>query len=113
MADCPDQQAGVAVVDAGDGVAEADGAWSARLAASRSILRSPPELGSSPASSARIAVSQSMLANSVAGSLMLVPTWMKRVKSSRASQDAWAMISPVAGLDRVEAVGGGAERGRE
>jgi hypothetical protein len=37
-----------------------------------------------------------MLANSVPGSLMLVPTWMKRVKSSRASQDAWAMISPVA-----------------
>ena len=27
---------------------------------------------------------------------MLVPTWMKRVKSSRASQVPWAMISPVA-----------------
>jgi len=27
---------------------------------------------------------------------MLAPTRMKRAKSSRASQDAWAMISPVA-----------------
>jgi len=94
MADCPDQQAGVAVVDAGDGVAEADGGLVCE--AGREAEHSALELGSSPASSARIAASQSMLANSVPGSLMLVPTWMKRVKSSRASQDAWAMISPVA-----------------
>jgi hypothetical protein len=67
-------------------------AWSARLAARRGILRSPLELGSSPASSALIAASQSIAAVSA-------PRWMKRAKSSRASQVPWAMISPVAGVD--------------
>ena len=65
------------------------GAWSARLAASRSILFSPDELGSSPTSRAVMAASQSMAAASV-------PWWMKRAKSSRVSQVPWAMISPVA-----------------
>ena len=62
----------------------------------RSIRRSAPELGSSPASRAVIAASQSMLASSVPGSLMLFPAWMKQAKSSQASHDSRAMISPVA-----------------
>ena len=33
---------------------------------------------------------------SVPGSLMLFPAWMKQAKSSRASHDSRAMISPVA-----------------
>jgi hypothetical protein len=76
------QQAGVALVDAGDGLAEADGAWSARLAASRSILCSLPELGSLPPSSALMVASQSIAA-------VPVPWQMKPPKSSRASQVPW------------------------
>jgi hypothetical protein len=85
----PDQDSEVTFVDAGDGVDEVSGAWSARLAASRSIRFSPAELGSSPMSRAPIAASQSIAA-------VPVPWWMKEAKSSRPSQVPWAMISPVA-----------------
>jgi len=49
-----------------------------------------------------------ILATSVAGSLVLAPAWMKSAKSSRASQDAWAMISRILNLEFRQAnrVGG-------
>jgi hypothetical protein len=85
-----EQDVYVAVVDAGDGVAQADGCRSARLAARQSILRSPAEHGRPPACRASMAASQSIAA-------VRAPWWMKRPKSLvRASHVPWAMISPVA-----------------
>lgn len=71
--DCFDEQADVRSSMPVMASPRLTGAWSARLAARRSILRSPPELGSSPASRALIAAAQSMLASSTPGSVMLVP----------------------------------------
>lgn len=45
MPDRGDEQGGVAVVQAGDGVAEVEGMALARLAKSRRMQRSPPEQG--------------------------------------------------------------------
>ena len=64
------------VVDAGDGVAEADRGLAGE--AGREAEHSPlaAELGSSPASRALIVASQSMLAISVRGSVMPMPASM-------------------------------------
>jgi hypothetical protein len=94
VADGGEQPGDVAVVEAGDGVAEADGVPAARLAASWRIRRSPPEVGSSPACRAVMAASQSMEAIGVVPSLMLVPCWMNRlVKSPRCRNVPWLMSS--------------------
>ena len=67
----------------------------AMLAARRSIRRSPPLAGSSPACRAVTAASQSVLASRVAPSLMLVPAVMNLlVKSSRCSQLPQSMSRP-------------------
>jgi hypothetical protein len=86
-----DQESGVALVEAGDGVAGDDRAWPAMLAAMRGIFCSPFELGVSPAARAVAAAAQSTAAVPAAGS-----AWVNLLKSSRFSQAAWAMSSPVA-----------------
>jgi hypothetical protein len=69
------------VVEAGDGVAEADGVPAARLADSWRMRRSPQEQGRPPLARAVMAASQSMAA---IGVLPLVPQVMNLlVKSSR------------------------------
>ena len=82
-------------IDAGDGVAEGHGNVSREADGKAQYSLLPAGTGNSPASSAVIAASQSMLASSAPGAVILEPTWMKRSKSSRAGQDPWAMINPV------------------
>jgi hypothetical protein len=78
------------------------GVWPARLAASRSIRLSPAKLGSSPMSRAPIAASQSIAAVvDEAGEIVAF-------KPGAVGDD-----QPGGGLERVEALGGGAEVGRE
>jgi hypothetical protein len=72
----PDQDAEVGLVDAGDGVAAADGCLASKAGPSLSIFFSPAELASSPTSRAAMAASQSIAA-------VPVPWWINRPKSSR------------------------------
>jgi hypothetical protein len=93
MLDSGDQQGGVVVVEAGDGVTEADGGPAARLADSWRMRRSPPEQGSPPLSRAVMAASQSMAAIEVPS---LVPQVMNLlVKSSRRRNVPLLMSSAV------------------
>jgi hypothetical protein len=79
VADRDDGSGGVGAVEAGDGVAEADGVPAARLAAGWRMLRSPPEQGRSPLVRAVVVAPQSMVA---IGVLQLVPWLMNLPKSS-------------------------------
>jgi hypothetical protein len=73
------------------------GVPAAMLAARRRARRSPPLQGSSPASSAVTAASQSMLASMVPVSLLSGPTVTNRVvKSSRCSQQPHPMMNSAA-----------------
>jgi hypothetical protein len=91
-----DHEAGVALVEAGQGVVRLTGVPLARLPARRSKRRSPLLDGSWPALTSTIAASQSVLAIRVAPSLMLVPVVMNRlVKSSRCSQLPQSISRPV------------------
>jgi hypothetical protein len=65
------------------------------LAARRRTRRSPLLRGSSPASSAAIAASQSMLASMVPWSLPSTAVMNRLVKSSRRSQQPHPMMSSV------------------
>jgi hypothetical protein len=84
-----DREGDVAVVDAGDGLAEADGSPVSEAGRQSEHPALEPELGSLPPSGALMADSQSIAA-------VPVPWQMKPPKSSRASQVPWAMISPAA-----------------
>jgi hypothetical protein len=68
-----DGSADVGRVHSGECVTQSTGMPSARLAASRSTLRSPPLAGRPPSSRAVIAPGQSIAAMAVMPSVMLVP----------------------------------------
>jgi hypothetical protein len=81
-----DGQGRVALVDAGQASLRLTGVPAAMLAARRRTRRSPLLQGSSLASSAAIAASQSMLASMVPWSLPSTAVMNRLVKSSRRSQ---------------------------
>ena len=88
MPDRLDQEADVAVVDAGDGVAEAD-------------VRPVGEAGGEARSCFAGRAGEPAGVQGGDGGFPVdrrraVPWWMKQAKSSRSSQVPWAMISPVA-----------------
>ena len=79
-----DEQGGVAFVEAGDGVTEADGGAACEAGGQQEDASFASGAGSSPACRAVMAASQSMAAIGVVPSVMLVPVSMNRlVKSSR------------------------------
>jgi hypothetical protein len=67
-----DREREIAVVEAGEGVAEIYGSPAARLAARRRILRSPPEQGRAPVSSAAAAAAQSIAACAAAAAMVML-----------------------------------------
>jgi hypothetical protein len=94
VADGGGDQVEAALVEAGDGIAEADGVPGGEAGRDSQDAFSPPDAGRSPVPRAVTTASQLIQAIGVP-SLMLAAVSMWRVKSSRCRNVPWLMMSPV------------------